>query len=67
MLIWIRPTDIYSVTIMQRPHEIDHYNRAKLLMRGPSENCTTNPPRLGPPHTLEDNLFLFTARPVSHP
>ncbi|KAF1374890.1 hypothetical protein PFLUV_G00233750 [Perca fluviatilis] len=58
---------IYSITIMQCPQDIYHDYQAKLLMRGPSENCTTNPPPLGPPHSMEDNLLLSPALPVSHP
>lgn len=60
-----RPAYIYSITIMQRPQDIDHDYQAKLLMKGP-ENCSTIPPPLGPPHPLEDNLFLSPALPASH-
>lgn len=57
----------YSTTIMQHPHDINLGYQAKLLMKGPSENCTTKPPLFVPPHPLEDNLFLFPALSVSYP
>ncbi|KAG7238536.1 hypothetical protein INR49_030809 [Caranx melampygus] len=63
----LRAVSTYFTTIMQRPHDIDHEYLGKLLMKGPSENCSTNPPPISPPHPLEDNLFRSPDLPVSHP
>ncbi|TNN84154.1 hypothetical protein EYF80_005481 [Liparis tanakae] len=66
--IWGPVRCSYSVTIMQRPHRIDHDYQAKLLMTGPSEKCTAaNLPPRGPPQPSEDNQFLSPAAlPASH-
>ncbi|KAG7509671.1 hypothetical protein JOB18_001680 [Solea senegalensis] len=62
-----RVASTYNQTSMPSPHDIDHDNQAKLLMKEPAVNCSTNPPPTDLQHPLEDNLFLSLHPPVSHP